>query len=450
MSIPETIWSNTDQSLSIWSNDTIIIQNNKIPYYTNIVSRFNELTSMCFDTNWVMCPYFEYCNSYSVIYVDNLPRVGNDVTADVIMDELNSNSKEIKSMLTFVYGDNNTIEIFDNCTDPVSRKKGYFKHTMNTVKTSGLDIWVGVKVVNNPDVKTNLNIYINQGFENPTLTNTTPDKSFYFPYHFIGLSFYHDKTRGRRIKQERQNKSVLLNSAINLISYYERCITTVFVQNITLRYLIENFILDDENVKYSDREYGGNFILGNDNVLFLDHSSIQRGEFESVQINSGAFDFHTHHEQCYKKHNCVLGYPSSADYALWMAGSDSNVLSFVIAIEGVYATQVTKMCKEYYNSLSKNNKDKFFNGVNNVLTERYEKGVLVMKDDRDVGEYLNHINNLKSSEIFQYIKKSDPSYPHYFKEFQLFIVNFASATDIFNTNENLAITISNSFNNNCK
>ena len=489
---------NYDNKVLTYSNNTVVIDNKFInrddQYTVNIVNRLDQLLNQCFGGDWSKCAYGDNCDSFSVLLLDNVEGIPitNDPkqTAENLVNVLNNDPMRIKAMLSLYQGIGGSFEIFDVCTDPSTRGKGYAKEIMKPIFEMASDfVWLGVKIVDNPFREQIAKLYINMGFTNPVLTNTTYDKSFEFPFYNISLTWY--KNPGARIWGKWEGENLLqyrkrtLEGAIALMRNYEQCAFTIQVQNQTLRYLWDNFIPDREGVLGRGFEYGGTLLLDNNNILSLDEDSIHKGEFEHVHFQMGSFNFHTHHEQCYIKHGCILGWPSATDFAISLFDSESNIMSFVIAIEGFYAYQITKAFKDYFMSLNKEERIMLFTATSQYLATYYEKiGAdslnMQMFDPNDPNEFITLINQASFEELFQFIggevmdvnnqqdwvnqfrNKSNFPFPYsnwdsnqqvnWYQEvldFQLYVVNYAPKDFVFSTTEDLDLTISNILNEGC-
>ena len=481
-----------DNSVIMIKND--FIENNRDNRFTNnIADRFDQLLGVCFGSSWLKCPYND-CESYSMILIDkfSVDRFDGDgqTIAINLISMLNNNPNSIKSMITAVQGANGSVELFDACTDVSERGKGYLKELVKTAfQMASNYVWVGIKIVDNPYREKLVKLYISIGFSHPVLTNTTYDKSFEFPFYNISLTWY--KNKGARIFDRYEGESLATykelsyQSAIALMRNYEMCSFTLIIDNTTLRYLWDNFIPDQEGVLGRGLEYGGNLMLNKDNLLSLDVDSIHKGEFESVAFDLGSFNFHTHHAQCYKKHKCILGWPSSFDFSISLLNSESNILSMVVAIEGYYTYQVTKQLKDYFQSLNKRQRAIIYQGFVEFLGTYYEKvgeGNLnqLFKNPNDPNEFLGYINNASFVEFFQFTGqrvmepsdnadwivaiRDDEDFPfpytdwndnqqnRWFQDvddFFLYVVNFAPKDYVYSTSQNLDITISNILNDRC-
>jgi len=129
--------------------------------------------------------------------------------------------------------------------------------------------------------------------------------------------------------------------------------------------------------KISQKELAGKLVLSKItrdliSELDVDRDSIVSGEEEGVEVIDGLYNFHSHPQEAYERHDVKLGWPSAHDYLGFMKSSVlyDTILHIVSCIEGFYVISLN----EYWT----NNKDKLDKNVISFILERYnheyEKG----------------------------------------------------------------------------
>jgi len=88
-------------------------------------------------------------------------------------------------------------------------------------------------------------------------------------------------------------------------------------------------------------EYGGDSIVDfTDGIVYP--STTQNGTFNSVDLQRGLVDWHTHPATCRKVNECTMGLPSPADLVNVLQGAALGTLCHLLySREGTYVIQVT-------------------------------------------------------------------------------------------------------------
>lgn len=161
------------------------------------------------------------------------------------------------------------------------------------------------------------------------------------------------------------------------------------------------------------------------------------GEFEVVSPPMGMFNFHTHPYQCYVKYGCTVGWPSDADLSAVTYFRDisggTNMMHFVITMEGVYSMQLTPEFGRYLDTLKQSN---FMNYSDchalfiSKIREMFNyMNALRTQASGPVYEFINYINSVKISYITsdRTIEESDRActWIHPLSDFNLYNITFS-------------------------
>jgi hypothetical protein len=199
-------------------------------------------------------------------------------------------------------------------------------------------LWIGI-VLDDPHLDLLVNEYVTAGFHDPYICKASP----------LGFTF---KDYG--LCMMRQNDIIDSNS-INDVKYV---LTQFLVEKKGNCTLLAR--LSDQAVKYlrsvskmgstintdgviTQKEMAGRLTagtIGKDLTYHLnvDRESIVSGDEEGVDIIGGLYNFHSHPQEAYDRHNVKLGWPSAQDYVGFLGSSiiHDTILHIVASLEGFY------------------------------------------------------------------------------------------------------------------
>jgi hypothetical protein len=264
---------------------------------------------------------------------------------------------------------------------------------------NNVTLCVGISM-ENKDIEIMTDDYLKSGFNNPYICKQSP-LGYNYPYYGLCMS--------------KQNDIIHDSPAVNDVKYVlkqfkddlEYCKITCKFSLKTIKYLRKFYnrgstINSDGSI--SQKEIAGKFIKGDtdENQVFelkLDKQSLIFGLEESVDIVKGLYNFHTHPQEAYDRHNIKLGWPSAQDYIGFLLSSitHSTILHAVISVEGVYIISI----QEYWVNKKQGMGKDIVDFINKKCNKRY-------RPDRTIPWYLNTINSAsyKGFPIFkvQYIQ----------------------------------------------
>lgn len=161
--------------------------------------------------------------------------------------------------------------------------------------------------------------------------------------------------------------------------------------------------LDDETIQFlrkipktKEKEFTGTLIIKKleiiekeiVHILMLDKETLKEGEDENVDVKSTLYNFHTHPEKAYKRHNVEKAWPSITDYLGYLMIGKSTLFHIVATLEGIYIISFGR----YWGKRVKE--------IQNKKTKKYIKKTY--NHDRQSSmtpdEYVNAVNKLKYNE----------------------------------------------------
>jgi hypothetical protein len=92
-----------------------------------------------------------------------------------------------------------------------------------------------------------------------------------------------------------------------------------------------------------EKEHGGDTILDFDNGVIL-KASVQKGDYDRVDLRRGVIDWHTHPGKCiHSGKTCTIGLPSPADMGNVVTGIGYGTLAHMIfSREGTYVVMMSR------------------------------------------------------------------------------------------------------------
>lgn len=252
-------------------------------------------------------------------------------------------------------------------------------------------IWVAVNITC-PYFTNCIIQYANLGFIDPTITNKTPmNKTI---SHSVALIRYLD---GNNTKDP---FTVILNVRYLLKQYKKHgCSMRVKFSNKAVRFLKKTSKMG--HTKNSDhsitqKELTGNLyvdkiIEDNGEPLFIigcAESAVEPGIEEEVNVSATRYNFHSHPEEAYVRHNVNKAWPSLTDYIGYLKLGTKTIFHCVATLEGIY---ILSFSKEWVKKLHKIDK-KFIHKHYNIDH----------KHNITPYEYMNKINHIlyKGAPIF--------------------------------------------------
>lgn len=200
---------------------------------------------------------------------------------------------------------------------------------------------------------------------------------------------------------QRVDKTSIINGVYHCIKQYKdgNCKMTIRLDKDTIEYLKKTPYSND---KETGRELSGKFTIqkihkDNNDFLYtvsLLKDSIKKGEKESINIDSTRYNFHSHPEDAYKRHNTKYAWPSSTDYVGFLELLPYTSIHIVATIEGIYIISLSRFWCDKYKKIDKGwVKNKYKIHLNNQYTPT---------------SYIKMINNIKykGSNIFDVKYKS--------------------------------------------
>ena len=247
-------------------------------------------------------------------------------------------------------------------------------------------LWIGI-VLDDPYIELLIKDYVESGFHDPYICKASP---LGFAFSDYGLCML------------RQN-DIVDNNATNDVKYVISQFLSEKKGNCILRAR-----LSDESIKYlrqvskmgstlngdgiiTQKELAGRLTAGTIDIdltyhLDVDRNSIVSGDEEGVEIIGGLYNFHSHPQEAYDRHNVRLGWPSAQDYVGFLGSSvvHDTILHIVVSIEGFYILSLT----DYW----VNQKEKLGGVVPTFILEKYD----LFKQDKnhDSFWYVRTINSI--------------------------------------------------------
>jgi hypothetical protein len=235
-------------------------------------------------------------------------------------------------------------------------------------------LWVGI-VLEDQNLDVLIEDYIAAGFHDPYICKASP---LGFAFNGYGLCMF------------RQNDIVdknVTNDVTNDVTNEVKYVLTQFIADqkgiCTLKAR-----LSDQAIKYlqqvskigstinndgviTQKELAGKLLAGKLDSdltysLDVDRSSVVSGDEEGVEIIGGLYNFHSHPQEAYSRHNVKLGWPSAQDYVGFLGSSikHDTILHLVVSLEGFYVISLS----EYWVK----KKEKIDKNVVSFILEKYD------------------------------------------------------------------------------
>ena len=199
-------------------------------------------------------------------------------------------------------------------------------------------------------------------------------------------------------------KYVLKQFRIYKLSNYNYCILQAKLSKKAIKYLksvskIGSTI--NANGVITQKEIAGRLIIGKvrkDLVyeLDVDHTSIMYGEEEQVDLISGLYNFHSHPQEAYDRHNQTIGWPSAQDYVVFFESSliYDTLIHIVASVEGFYVLSLSKF---WFNNKNVSDIQK---QVKKFIIDNYNK---CSQKDNTIDWYISTINGItyEGFQLFQ-------------------------------------------------
>lgn len=319
-----------------------------------LLEKLNQLSVACSGHELSICGPYEECEVDFAFYLDyfEIGKEGENLPLSALPNQSETIIKHVDKIRAFlscvnVGGKGKTAEIYDVCTDPKFRKRGYMrdifsKLEMYLIYNGCSKIWLGIDL-RNPLWEGVLKLYVSLGFKNPKITKrSSMDK----PISFKALRL----VKNIRENDLEQNKILLIANELRN-DYLASLADTSFIKIIIPKSLclaLKNAYIN------KGREYAGIFLVDSKrNIENFDFYSLAYpvdsqtgGSWTHFIVNSPrnfAFSFHTHPDICYSRVNCYIGWPSGMDMRFVTECYDLGTRKhFVITKEGIYSIQMTK------------------------------------------------------------------------------------------------------------
>ena len=250
---------------------------------------------------------------------------------------------------------------------------------------NNVTLWIGISL-DSPQLNFLIHKYIESGFHDPYICNSSP---LGFKFKRYGLCML------------RQNNIINNNFAVNDVKYVlsqfslnKDCNLHLKLSDKTIEYLSKVSKIGstiNSNGIITQKEIAGQLLVGtidNDLIHYLDvdRESIVHGDEEGVKIIGGLYNFHSHPQEAYDRHNVKIGWPSSQDYLGFLGSTIKNdtILHIVSTLEGIYVISLS----EYWST----NRKKIDDNIFNFILTNYD---LDDKKDQSVFWYVEKVNNIK-------------------------------------------------------
>ncbi len=202
-------------------------------------------------------------------------------------------------------------------------------------------LWISLNI-NSIEFIDKLQILINNGFNHPYITSTTPQ--------FVKTQPSLALIRPNIGNLVDINRRMVLNSVLHLMRQYKENNKTCFLQAKFSAKAIE-FLRNASHVgvviekgEKTQREITGELLIQdvinqNDKIVYIidvAESSVQSGDEENVDVNATRYNFHSHPREAYVRHNVEKAWPSSTDYLGYYQLGHNTIFHCVATIEGIY------------------------------------------------------------------------------------------------------------------
>lgn len=219
-------------------------------------------------------------------------------------------------------------------------------------------LWVGVEI----DVESfteRIGSWCDQGFCHPYICDKNPLKESLKPS--IGLVRHNTPS-------ESYDSVSTQHEVLYVLEQYESGRKSCSI-NIKLSPQARSFlkkaskigIVMDKNGKETQKELGGELNVGkvkkiNGKIVYvidLDEGSVSSGEDENIEIDASRYNFHSHPEQAYIKHNVQRASPSMTDYLGFLQLGNNTIFHCVATLEGAYIMSFGEYWCNHLNKVSK-------------------------------------------------------------------------------------------------
>jgi len=230
--------------------------------------------------------------------------------------------------------------------------------------------------------------YVSLGFQDPYISNISP----------LGFEFTNNALCMLR-KNDVVDSDIDVTNDIKYVfsqffSEENNCEISIKLGDKAIKYLKKVSKMGstiNKNGIITQKEIGGKLFVNNigDDMVYIlevDKKSIILGDEEGVKVVEGLYNFHSHPQEAYMRHNVKFGWPSAQDYLGFLGSSivHGTILHIVSSIEGFYVLSMT----EYWN----NNMKYLDDDVRNFILDKYD---LCSYKQRSLIWYVNFVNNIK-------------------------------------------------------
>jgi hypothetical protein len=190
---------------------------------------------------------------------------------------------------------------------------------------SGLIIQISVHITSNKETLHKATPYLKLGFGDPSICKT-------------------EYTHSLCIYKDCNNPSSANTDTIEYVLSQAGkgpCTMSLRFTTDALRFLKQLSKTPSSRKGKDQRELGGLLTIKKIGKVFdiaVAKNSIYEGSEDGIEMYKGVFNFHTHPEDAYKRHNVDIGWPSSTDYKGFLIAWDElgTILHVVVSLEGYY------------------------------------------------------------------------------------------------------------------
>lgn len=250
---------------------------------------------------------------------------------------------------------------------------------------NNVTLWIGVSL-DSPRLDILLKRYISANFHDPYICKVSP----------LGFEF-----SGYGLCMIRQN-DIIDNNAVNDVKYVLSqflakengdCNLYARLSDKSIQYLRQLSKMGstiNPNGVITQKEVAGILLAGKVDAdltyhLEVDRDSIVSGKEEGVEIIKGLYNFHSHPQEAYERHNVKLGWPSCQDYIGFMGSliMYGTILHIVVSLEGFY---VISLSNYWFN-----NKKKLGVKIFKFILQNYD---LYYENGNTSNWYVNTVNGI--------------------------------------------------------
>ena len=267
------------------------------------------------------------------------------------------------------------------------------------------DITVFVNIsLDDKQLDRKISVCITSGFYDPYISKVCP-LGFTFPENRLYMIRKNDIIGNESINSVKNDvKYVLKQFRIYKLSNYNYCILKAKLSKKAIKYLKSASKIGstiNANGVITQKEIAGRLVVGkvrNDLVyeLDVDRTSIMYGEEEQVDLISGLYNFHSHPQEAYDRHNQTIGWPSAQDYVVFFESSliYDTLIHIVASVEGFYVLSLSKF---WFNNKNVSDIQK---QVKKFILDNYNK---CSQKDNTIDWYVSTINGItyEGFQLFQ-------------------------------------------------